>query len=168
MTTDLLDPGPDARRGVRPEDDPATPENRRALARRLLDGAIRRYEDASLEWAAVYESFPPLLYPRQASSPGEFAERDGWRSLLHQADESFSNAELNLAERIQGLFDMLSPPGRRAAELATEYFVPRAVRSGGNLYVLAYSAWEYEPKTNIIAVYREPMVLDLAESTGGV
>jgi hypothetical protein len=164
MTTELLaNPVP----GIDPKGDPATPENRRLLARRLLAGAIRRYEEVSLEWSAVHESFPHLDPPRHPSSPVEFAEWDRWRELLSHANENFNNAEMNLAERIQGLFDMLSPPGRRAGESPTEYFVPRAVRSGGFLYVLSYSAWQYEPNTNAIAVYSETMVFDLADVESG-
>jgi hypothetical protein len=157
MMNQLFEAPPDAR------PDPATPENRVALARRLLAGAIRRYEETAIEWTAIHESFPPLDPPRHPDGPEEFDERTSWRSLLAHADENFNNAELNLAERIHGLFDMLSPPGETPGEDPSEYFVPRAVRAGGNLYVLAYSAWEYEPKTNIIAVYRESMVLDLVE-----
>jgi hypothetical protein len=141
--------------------DPATPENRRRLSRELLAGAIRRYEEASREWSAIYESYPPLASPQEPRSVAEREERRAWRELLHQADENFNNAELNLAERIHCLFATLDPAGRLGPRVEPDYFSPRAVRSGGNVYVLAYSAFEYEPKTNIIAVYRESMALDL-------
>jgi hypothetical protein len=148
-----------------PESDPATPENLNALGRRLLIGAIRRYEEASDEWAAVHESFPALDPPRQPSGPEEIEERRRWLAMLHHADENFNNAELNLAERIHGLVPMLDPEGRPPDRDEDDYFVPRAVRHGGSVYVLAYSAWEYEPRQNIIAVYRDSMVLDVADDT---
>ena len=141
--------------------DPATPANRQALARRLLIGAIRRYDEACEDWTAVYESFPKLDPPRQPSGPAEAEERVRWMFLLDQADESFNGAEQNLAERIHQLFALLDPDGRCGPRLDAEYFTPRAARHGGNIYVLAYSAYEYEPKTNIVAVYREGMVIDL-------
>jgi hypothetical protein len=33
--------------------------------------------------------------------------------------------------------------------------------------VLSYSAWQYEPNTNAIAVYSETMVFDLADVESG-
>jgi hypothetical protein len=140
--------------------DPATPENRQSLARRLLIGAIRRYEEACEEWSAVHESYPTLDHPRPPVGPDEMREWTRWRSLMLHADENFDNAELNLAERIHGLFTMLDPAGRCVPRDEAAYFVPRCVRHGGNAYVLAYSAYEYEKKTNIIAVYRDSMVVD--------
>jgi hypothetical protein len=148
-------------RRCEPEADPATPENRLALARRLLVGAIRRYDEACEEWSAVYESYPPLDQPREPSGPAETAERRRWKDLLEQADESFDNAELNLAERMHRLFSALDPEGRCGPREAADYFKPRAVRHAGTVYVLAYSSHEYEPKTNIIATYRESLVIDL-------
>jgi hypothetical protein len=142
-------------------DDPATPENRRALARKLLLGAIRWYEAACLEWAAVNDSFPKLDPPRHPSGPDEMEERSRWRTLLNQADENFNHAEASLAERIQVLMPMLHPEGRPNARDEPDYFEPRAVRHAGSVYVLAYSAWEYEPKTNIVAVYRDSMAIEL-------
>jgi hypothetical protein len=66
-----------------------------------------------------------------------------------------------LAGRIQGLFDQLAPESQRTRESASEYFIPRAVRHQGTVYVLGYSVHEYEPRTNIIATYRGEMVIDL-------
>jgi hypothetical protein len=151
------------RPSVHPDDDPATPGRRAELARLMLVEAIRRYEAACLEWTAVSESYPNLSRAKSPSTDEGAAEQRRWRDLLRLADEGFNHAELTLAERIDGLFDMLSTAGGRADDDPDGYFVPRAVRSGGNLYVLAYGADEYEPKTNIIAVYRESKVIDLDE-----
>jgi hypothetical protein len=157
MLTMLFEsPGPPAT-----ADDRATPENRRSLARKLLLGAIRRYEETCREWEAVHESFPKLDPPRPPSGPAEAEERSRWLTLLNQADENFNHAEASLAERIQVLVPMLHPAGRPKARDESDYFMPRAVRHAGSVYVLAYSAWEYEPKTNIVAVYRDSMAIEL-------
>jgi hypothetical protein len=142
--------------------DPATPSKRRELARGMLIGAARRYEEVSEEWTRAHESYPNLESPREPIGPAEVAERKAWRSLLGQSDDDFNHAEEALAHCIQRLYDMLAPADRRTCASDGEYFVPRAVRSEGRVYVLSYSAHDYEPRTNIIAVYRESLVIDLA------
>ena len=144
--------------------DPATPENRKALARRLLEGAIRRYEEACEEWTAVHESYPKLDPPRQPSGPEEVEERRYWVSLLHNADENFNAAELTLAERIHSLFWMLDPRRAVYAERGARLLrPPRSEARGQRLRARALSAYEYEPRQNVIAVYRDSLVIGLAE-----
>jgi hypothetical protein len=158
MTTETM-PTPDALV------DPATPELRRELARRMLADGIDRYDAALREWNAVNESFPdldpPYRYPGD-HDPAERAEWTLWRSLLALTQENFNHAEQDLAERIDRLFDMLAPEGGRVGDEASESFVGRAVKRGGNVYVLTYSAEDFEPETNIIAVHRQAMTIDLA------
>jgi hypothetical protein len=145
--------------------DPATPELRRELARRMLADGIDRYEAALREWNAVNAAFPdldpPYRYPGDLD-PAERAEWTLWRSLLALTQETFNHAEQDLAERIDRLFDMLAPEGGRVGDEAGESFVGRAVTRGGNVYVLTYSAEDFEPETNIIAVHRQSMTIDLA------
>jgi hypothetical protein len=117
----------------------------------------------SREWTETYEGYPHLDPPRQPADAAEVEERRQWRALLDGADESFNQAELALAEAIHRLYPMLDPMGRGGPRDDAEYFVPRAVHHAGSVYVLAYSADEYEPKTNCVAVYRDAMTIDLAD-----
>ncbi len=149
------------------EPDPATPAWREELARRMLAAAIARHEEANALWSAVHESYPRLPEPAHPRTDAELAEHRAWLLLLGQADEAFDSAEENLASRIQALFDLIAPEGRRARDSEEDYFVPRAVRTGGSVYVLADDVMRYEPRTNIVAVYREPMMIDLDETHPG-
>jgi hypothetical protein len=147
----LGDPPPDA--------DPATPERRLELTRSLLVWAINAYEIASHQWSIVNESFPTLEYPK----PMDPAEHAAWRVLIKEADEAFNACELTLGQRIQVLFNELAGTGQGADHQAGGYFVPRAVRHQGTTYVLVYDVHAHEPKTNIIATYRDSMTIDLAD-----
>jgi hypothetical protein len=150
---------------VHPDDDPATPDRRVSLARSMLVGAIRRYEDASERWTFARECYPNLMPSRAPLGTEESAERAAWRVILEQTDDDFDRAEEGLAVQIERLYSMLAPPGLRPVERMGEYFVPRAVHHAGQLYVLAYSVNDYEPRTNIIAVYRDTMAIELDEVT---
>jgi hypothetical protein len=141
--------------------DPATPESRLELARSLLVWSIHAYEMAQHQWSVVRESYPHLARPKGPDGAPEYREHRAWMSLLDEADNAFNAAELLLAERIEHLYDWLAAEGRRTTEDETAYFQPRAVRHRGTVYVLAYQTSDHEPKTGIIATYRERLIVDV-------
>jgi len=140
--------------------DPATPELRLALARSLLAGAIRRYEETCAFAWEVDLAYPPLPEPTRPDE-AEAAERRAWRKLKAEAADDFDSAELALAGRINNLYDALAPEGYRIVPDPDGAFVPRAVRLGSTTYFLADCPGRYEPETNIIAVVRDDAVIDL-------
>lgn len=159
MPVDLIDPeGPTLPEG---EPDPATAGRRAELAAAILAAAIRRYGEASEAWTAVAESYPHLPGPRAPADDAERRERRAWMALRREADAQFDAAEQALADAIGGLYDLLAPEGRRARDADGDYFVPRAVRHGGYVYVLADNPGNYEPHSNLVAVYHEGMAIDL-------
>ncbi len=140
--------------------DPATPGRRLALARALLVGAIRRYEETCAAAWEIELAYPPLAEPSRPDT-FEVTERRSWLELKRQAAADFDSAELALAERIEALHGMLAPEGRRIGPEPDGAFVSRAVKLGATFYVLADSPGHYEPGTGIIATYRGDRVFDL-------
>ncbi len=151
---------------ARPEDegvevDPATPEARRSLARRIILAAIGRYEAASAMSWEVDTAYPDLKRAPTARGPEERAEQEAWRRVITQAQCDFDAAEMGLAESIQMFYRDLASPEQAARVEAAEWFVEKGLRVGPTLYVLGYHPGLYEPKTNIIAIVRDDAVIDL-------
>jgi hypothetical protein len=143
------------------EVDPATPEARLKLTRRLVASAIRRYE-AALEAARWMDSAYRLLgSPADDHDEDTKAERRAWVRLSDQYDDDFNCAELALASRIQNLYDELAPAGKRVGPGPRDHFTERAVRYRGTTYALQYSVEDYEPGSCIIAIVRDGRLIDL-------
>ena len=137
MTTEPIEPEP-------PAEDPATPERRIELSRAMLVWAIHGYEQASHRWGLVREACPNLPQPSWPRDDEEREERERWSRLFTESDEDFNAAELGSPSGSRTSTTSW-PPGRRTDEAEGEYFVPRAVRHHGSVYVLAYGARTMSP-----------------------
>jgi hypothetical protein len=158
--------GPDANPGVHPRDDPATPELRAKLTRKLLIAAIRRYEETLAAAIFMDSAYPVLALPKEPLDEAEKAERRAWRRLVDQFDDDFNNAELALASRIQNLYADLALEGRAVDRAVLGEFHELAVRHQGTTYILVYDVDKYEPGENIIAILRDGVTFDLADVAG--
>jgi hypothetical protein len=147
--------------GVDPSDDPATPQLRRAMMRKLIVAAIDRYEEklAATRWMDA--AYPALSKPAPPAIGEDLAERQAWRRLVDQVDADFDNAELGLATLIQSLYDDLAPDDRKAGFGEHGHFVERAVSYRGTTYALQYEVERYEPATCIVATVRDSHRFDL-------
>jgi hypothetical protein len=119
------------------------------LARELVRTAIERYDEARSTLREIQEEARPFLRS-EAGRDG----RDEWRTLCKAAREEFNSAEMGLADRIDRLYEVLATEDRGDGDFG-------AVRHRDRIYALAYDATQWEAGTNIIATYREPMVINL-------
>ena len=162
VATDEPHDGPNANPGVLPENDPATPELRAKLTRKLLIAAIRRYEETLAAAIFMDSAYPVLALPKGPLDESEKAERRAWQRLVDQFDDDFNNAELALASRIQNLYADVALEGRAVDRAVLGDFTERAVRFEGTTYILSYDVTDYAPDSNIIAILRDGRSFDLA------
>jgi hypothetical protein len=122
--------------------------------RRLLRSACRHYQAALAFAREVEASMPP-------EGPGE--GREAWAALLLEANSAFYAAEVALAERINNLYDVLAPEGRRVGpEVVGREFKQRAVMLEGETYILTFDPADYNAgKDDVIAVVPRDHVISL-------
>jgi hypothetical protein len=140
--------------GPRPDPDQA---RRLDLTRLLMRSAVRHYHE-TLAFTREVEAAKEECHERVRMTE-EYGE---WKIIAWQADTAFVSAEVELAAKIQNLYNMLAPaPSRMPDDMAGTEFLERAITIDGTTYVLVYDPGDYDEGTNIVAFVPANRVISL-------